>query len=254
MLCGPIFRDIALCPGSASVNVRFVSVDDLQRTATPACSAGAPARSETGRPMNVPFAPSASAFSRSCPERMPPSINTSVLAPTARCDDGSATRGSTTRAHRPGMLPAVIGDDDRIGAVRHRLRRVVGIEDALDDHRPSWKRFFTQAITSVQLSGRGRTGSAIQVMTGNRGQIRRRPCAWPTTLPKVRLLAPSMPSDQAAASRPASSSERISRGSCAAAPSCRCGCRHGAARGFAGPWSGSAPSILPPWPGRSAVP
>ena len=53
----------------------------------------APSPKLYARPINVPFAPRASALRRSWPDRIPPSIQTSILSPTASRTAGSTCKG-----------------------------------------------------------------------------------------------------------------------------------------------------------------
>ena len=86
----------------------------------------------SGRPTITARAPSASALSTSVPRRMPPSTITSSRSPTASTIAGSA---SAAGQHRVELAPAVVGDDDPAGAVLGGQHRVLGRQQALDDHR-----------------------------------------------------------------------------------------------------------------------
>ncbi|CFN63728.1 Uncharacterised protein [Bordetella pertussis] len=135
----------------------------------------------------VPRAPSATALSTSWPERMPPSIHTSMREPTASAMAGSALMEETAPSSwRPPWLLTIRASAPLSAARRASSASRMPLRISL----PPQRRLIHS--TSSQLR-RGSNCSAVQDDSDDRSVT---PLAWPTMLPKVRRRVPSMPRHQ----------------------------------------------------------
>ena len=135
----------------------------------------------------APRAPSATALRMSWPERTPPSIQTSIFEPTASAMDGTAAiEDMAPSSWRPPWLLTMSASAPLLAASWASSTSRMPLRMSLPPQR------CLIHSTSSQLR-RGSNCSAVQEDSEDRSLT---PLAWPTMLPKVRRLVPSMPMHQ----------------------------------------------------------
>ena len=139
------------------------------------------------RPIMTPLAPNAQALSTSWPERMPPSIQTSIWSPTAATMAGRASMllGAPS-SWRPPWLLTTIASAPLATASLASSTSMMPFKISLPPHC-----FLTQAMSS-QL----RVGSNCSLVQEARDFMLVTALTWPTRLPKVWRLVPAMPRHQ----------------------------------------------------------
>src|SRR5690606_1908701 len=135
------------------------------------------------RPIMVPLAPRAIAFNTSWPERIPPSIQTSISLPTAWAMAGTAEMDEGAPSScRPPWLETMSASAPDSTASRASWASMMPLSTSLPPQR-----VLIHSI-SLQLS-RGSNCSAVQDDSEDRSLT---PLAWPTILPNERRLVPSI--------------------------------------------------------------
>ena len=135
----------------------------------------------------VPWAPRARALSTSCPLRMPPSIQTSMSLPAASAMPGSASMDEgAPSSWRPPWLLTTSASAPLSAARRASSASMMPLRMSLPPQS------FLMRSTSPQF----RLGSNWLAVHDDSELMSATPSTWPTMLPKVRRLVPSMPRHQ----------------------------------------------------------
>ena len=134
--------------------------------------------------MKVPFAPNASAFSTSWPDRIPPSICTSIRSPTARAIEGSMRiDDSAPSSCRPPWFDTMIASAPKSAARCASSTSRMPLRMNLPPQA-------SRILRTLSQSSCGSNCSWVQLISELRSPT---PLAWPTILPKLRRFVPSIP-------------------------------------------------------------
>ena len=139
------------------------------------------------RPIMVPLAPSAQALSTSWPLRMPPSIHTSSLSPTASTIAGSAAidEGAPS-SWRPPWLLTTIASAPLLAASTASSTSMMPFKISLPPH----------CCLTQRTSSQDRRGSNCSLVHEAREFMSDTPFTCPTRLRKVWRRVPAMPKHQ----------------------------------------------------------
>ena len=157
-------------------------VDDLQRFG----DAGLPIAPAAGHRAADPdtFAPGAQALSTSWPERTPPSMCTSILSPTAATMAGNARMEvSAPSSWRPPWLDTTMAS----APLSTGELCVLNVLNTFEDQ------FAAPLLLTHLTSGQDTRGSNCSLVQDGSDFMSLTSLTWPTRLPKLCRLVPSMP-------------------------------------------------------------
>ena len=147
----------------------------------------APRPYKKARPVRVDCAPRATAFKISWPERIPPSIQTSISLPTADAISGNmAIELSAPSSWRPPWLETISASAPDFAAIAASSASNIPLMISLPPHQSLIR------ATSSQSSCRSNCSPTQEESL----VISDTPSTWPTILPKERRGVPSIPRHQ----------------------------------------------------------